>query len=379
MGVPSPEDEACQVPVSDSVSTGGGGCWLIGILRVIPDPDTVTVAVLVFGPGLAVAVILKEPLPVRLVGVTCDIVSHGWLLVGIFQVMFEVTFTVVKLPPETGFQVPGVTVNVGAGVWVTVICRDIPGMDTVTVPVRVVVPVLALALTLKEPFPVLFGGCILPKVSHPTLLCICQVRLDTTLNVPAEPALVIFQVFCDMVKTPGCAPCDTWIVRVGAPGADIVTVAVLVYTPVLAVVLSLKEPLPLRFVGVMLDIVSHECELIGLFHTTLDVTVMVVLPPADGEFHVPEGDTVSTMGAAWVTFMVRVVAPGAVTVIVPVRAAKPVLDVVFILNEPMPVRLVGTKFDIVSHEVALLVAFQVLLDVTFIVAWFTAWDGFHTC
>ena len=74
--VPSPEDEACQVPVCDSVSSGGGGCWLTDILRVIPEPDTVTVAVLTFGPGLDAAFIVNEPLFVRLAGVILEIVSH---------------------------------------------------------------------------------------------------------------------------------------------------------------------------------------------------------------------------------------------------------------------------------------------------------------
>ena len=61
--------------------------------------------------------------------------------------------------------------------------------------------------------------------------------------------------------------------------------------------------------------------------------------------------------------MVRVGAPGAVIVIVPVLCIGLALAVALILNDPLPVRFVGLKFEIVN-QLALLVTVQVLLDVT---------------
>jgi len=74
--------------------------------------------------------------------------------------------------------------------------------------------------------------------------------------------------------------------------------------------------------------------------------------------------------------MVRVGAPGAVTVIVPVRDAVPVLAVAFILNDPFPVRFVGLKLEIVN-QFTLLVTVQVLFDVTLTVVLPAAEPGFH--
>ena len=63
-------------------------------------------------------------------------------------------------------------------------------------------------------------------------------------------------------------------------------------------------------------------------------------------------------------------------VIVAVLEVEPGLAVTFALNEPFPVRLVGAKVFIVS-QFALLVIFQVLFEVTPIVAKLAAFVRFH--
>ena len=81
--------------------------------------------------------------------------------------------------------------------------------------------------------------------------------------------------------------------------------------------------------------------------------------------------------AAWVTVTVRAGTPGVVIVIIPVLESAPVFSVALILNEPLPLRLVGTKFDTVNHDVALLATSHVLLEVTLMVAVLDANAGFH--
>ena len=89
-------------------------------------------------------------------------------------------------------------------------------------------------------------------------------------------------------------------------------------------------------------------------------------------------DKVSTGGAAaWVTEIVRLGTPGAVTVIVPVLDTALVLAVTFILNEPLPVRFTGDIFDMVSHDVLLLVTVHCLLEVTWTTELCAADVGFH--
>ena len=81
--------------------------------------------------------------------------------------------------------------------------------------------------------------------------------------------------------------------------------------------------------------------------------------------------------AACVTRTVCCATPVPVTVMVPSLAA-PVLAVALILNEPLPVRLVGVMLSTVNHDVALLVGvFHVMLDVTFISALLAADAGLH--
>jgi len=62
-------------------------------VRVIPPPVTITFPVLDDVDVLAVALTTKLPLPVRLVGEMFEMVSHDWLVVGAFHVIFDVTLT----------------------------------------------------------------------------------------------------------------------------------------------------------------------------------------------------------------------------------------------------------------------------------------------
>jgi len=75
--------------------------------------------------------------------------------------------------------------------------------------------------------------------------------------------------------------------------------------------------------------------------------------------------------------MVRVGAPGAVIVIVPVLEAKLALAVALILNDPFPVRFAGLVLEMVN-QLTLLVTVQVLLDVTVTIVSLAAGLGFHT-
>ena len=63
-------------------------------------------------------------------------------------------------------------------------------------------------------------------------------------------------------------------------------------------------------------------------------------------------------------------------VTVPLLCA-PVLAETLILNEPLPVRLAGVIFEIVSQEVALLLTFHVMFEVTLTVLFCAADVGLH--
>jgi len=78
------------------------------------------------------------------------------------------------------------------------------------------------------------------------------------------------------VTTPSLG-CVTEIVRVIKPSVlRIVMVPDRCAVPVLGVALILKEPLPLRFVGVICETVSQEVALlVGAFHVMLDVMLVV--------------------------------------------------------------------------------------------------------
>ena len=86
---------------------------IVLVTIALPVPDvTVTVPVLKALPVLAVAEIVNEPLPVRLAGVTFDIVSHVWLLVGAFHAVLDVIVTVVFDATDGGDHVVGLRVSV---------------------------------------------------------------------------------------------------------------------------------------------------------------------------------------------------------------------------------------------------------------------------
>jgi hypothetical protein len=136
--------------------------------------------------------------------------------------------------------------------------------------------------------------------------------------------------------------------------------------PVFAEAVILNEPLPVRFTGDIFEIVNQFTLLLGIFHVPFDVTVILVQFPWLAGRHAL-ADKVSESGAACVTVIVRVGAPGADTVIVPVLC-PPVFAVALILNEPLPFLVAGVIFVMVSQFTLLLGTFHILFDVTLIVA-----------
>ena len=159
--------------------------------------------------------------------------------------------------------------------------------------------------------------------------------------------------------------CVTVIVRVVAPGAVIVITPVLAAVPLLAVALILNEPFPVRFAGLNVFTVSHDALLVTV-HVLLDVTVIVVCCATDDGVHALTDNVRVAAGAACVTVTVRDAAPGADTVIMPVLAIEPVLAVTFNLNEPLPVRFVGSNVFAVSHVALLEAAHDVPAEETVI-------------
>ena len=214
-------------------------------------------------------------------------------------------------------------------------------------------------------------------VSHDVLLlATAQVLLELTLTLPLLATDVKLIDVGDVVSVAGAAAWVTVMVRVVAPGAVTVTVPVRDAAPVLAVALIENEPLPVRFAGFIFENVSH-VTLLEMVQVLLELTLTLPLLATDVKL-IDVGDIVSVAGAAaWVTEIVRVVAPGAVTVIVPVRDAAPVLAVALILNEPLPVRFAGVMFDMVSHDVLLLVTVHCLLEVTWTTEFCAADVGFQ--
>ena len=73
----------------------------------------------------------------------------------------------------------------------------------------------------------------------------------------------------------------------------------------------------------------------------------------------------------------RVGAPVAVTVIVPVLENEPVFALTFTLKLPLPIRLVGHMLDTVSQDVLLLLIFHIRSDVTCTVKALAADVGSH--
>ena len=227
---------------------------------------------------MAVALILKLPLPVGFTGLMLFTVSHVWLLVTL-HARLAVTLTVTLAASADGIcqLLPESVSDAGAAGWDTVIVRVTPGTVTVRVPIRVAVPVLAVALSTKEPLPVRFRGVILETSSHVTLDENPHCQLDVTYIV-AVLALCVFKshVLIDRFNVGVGAGWDTANVRVVAPAMLTVMVPVLVAVVVLAVAFNRKDPLPVRFAGVMFDIVSHDW-LLDAVHGRFDVTFTVAL------------------------------------------------------------------------------------------------------
>jgi len=131
------------------------------------------------------------------------------------------------------------------------------------------------------------------------------------------------------------------------------------------VALILNEPFPVRFAGVILVIDNH-VSLLDTVHVLSEVTFTVVFAAAEAGFQVlADKDKLPDTGCC-VTVNVRVGAPGAVTVIVPVLATAPGLAMALTLNEPFPVRFAGDILEIDNH-VSLLETVHVRLEVTFTV------------
>ena len=280
----------------------------------------------------------------------------------------------VKSPAAAlGFQAVALMLRVGAVAWVTVIVRvAAPGAVTVMVPV-LAPPVLVVVFILKDPLPVRFAGVILVTVSHAVLLLVtAHVLLDDTVMVLLLAADGADHAAADKSNLAGCGCWVTVTVRGVTPAPDTVTVAVLATVPVFSVVVSLNDPLPVRPAGVMLFTASHVW-LLTTFQDVLDVILTVVEIPAPALGFHEEALIVRVGAAAWVTLIVRVIIPGTATVIVPVLAA-PVFVIVFIRNDPLPVRFAGVMLVMVNHAVLLLVTVHVLLDVTFTVLWLAS-DG----
>ena len=326
----------------NTVRLPGCGCCVTVIVRAAR-PGTVTLSVPVLGVlvmlVLASAFSLNEPLPVRLVGCRLVTVSHGTVL-DTFHCLLDVTVTVVLFALDVMFHVLIERLRDGGGVaaWVTVIVRCTPpAMDTVTVPVLEIVPVLSDVFILKEPIPVRFAGDIVLIVNQNESLLTFHWTLDVTFIVAELARWDEVQPVCDTVNV-GCGYCLTAMVRVIPPVVvETDTVPVLTAAPWLAAAFIQNEPLPVRLGGEMLLKVS-QVTLLDTFHCVLDDTVTGALAAAAATTHpvIPNSVNVGAGGgggAACVTVTVRVMVD-ALTLMVPVLDVVPVLAVAFILNEP---------------------------------------------
>ena len=145
-------------------------------------PETVTVAVRCEVVLFAVAVIVNEPLLLPLVGET---VSHAALLDTDHDTL-DVTVTEGEAPPLTPKLCDvGETVSVASmPACVTFIVLVIPLPETVTVALRCVVPVFAVAVIVNEP---LLLPLVDETVSHVALLVTDHDMLDVTVTAGEVP------------------------------------------------------------------------------------------------------------------------------------------------------------------------------------------------
>jgi len=316
-------------------------------------------------PLLAATFILKEPFPLPLAGVT---VSQEVALLDTFQALLANTFTVRLSAPEDGLHDPWDSdKDAACAPWVTVIERvTTPGIVTVTEAVRPPVPGFALAFILKEPLPVRFAGDIFDMVSHAELLVTVHWPLEVTFTWALLSRWVPrCQSARDSAKLAWWAAWVTLTVRVGAPDRVTVMVPDLVLVPVLVAAFIVKKPPPVRVDGVMFDMVSQDTLLL-IFHVPWAVTDTTSAEAADVGDQEPVFSDRDAGVACWVTVTERVVAPGAVTVMVVVLGFTVGFGAVFILKEPLFVRFAGLMFDIVTQATFTLIV-HCLLDVTFIV------------
>ena len=120
----------------------------------------------------------------------------------------------------------------------------------------------------------------------------------------------------------------------------------------------------MRLAGIMLETVSQLASLVATSHVVLEVTLISTL---EATFEVENShtflDNVKLAVAACVTDNSRVIPPP-VTLMVPVLSAPVLLAVAVILNEPLPVRLSGVTFEIVSQLTSLVGSSHAILDVT---------------
>jgi len=191
----------------DIVREATGACDTVTV-RVSPSAVTVMVPLLGFTPVLvlAAAVILNEPLPVRLAGVTLLMVSHDTSLLTA-HVLLDVTSMVAKLTDDGEFHALVESVNTAGGTaCVTDTVRAVtPVPDTVIVPVLEAVPVLAAAVILNWPLLEPLGGVTLSNVSHDALLEADHWMLDVTLTIVWLKVDGAFQLAGDIVRL-GMAP-----------------------------------------------------------------------------------------------------------------------------------------------------------------------------
>jgi len=103
--------------------------------------------------------------------------------------------------------------------------------------------------------------------------------------------------------------------------------------------------------------------LLGAVHVLVDETpTVVVLATCVGTFHAVMDNSNIAGGAAWVTVIVWVVTPLALTDIIPIRCPALGLASATILNVPLPVRLVGTTLSTRSQFTLLAGVFHVIFE-----------------
>jgi len=237
---------------------------------------------------------------------------------------------------------------------------------TVTIPVLDAFPVFLAAFIMKVPLPVRLVGEKLLTVSQFTLLVTFHVSPEDTRTTVLLGADV--GIHSDRLSLRGpAAACVTVIVRVGAPLAVTVIVPVLDAVTVFSVVEILNEPLPVRFAGLKSSTLSQVGLLLVAFHVLLDVTATYPKVEAAGDAPL-FADNTRTGPGCWTTETERVGAPTAVIVTVPALVAFPVCGAALILNEPLPLRLDGATWVMVSQSLLLTGIFHVLSEYTLALA-----------